>query len=59
MKKVMGHCFDLFCLFPQMEVGSVQNTAAGMPDKQKELDAKVRAVKSDVTVSITFLSRVC
>lgn len=42
-----------------MEVGSVQNTAAGMPDKQKELDAKVRAVKSDVTVSITFLSRVC
>ncbi|NXL24996.1 STAT1 protein, partial [Setophaga kirtlandii] len=33
----------------EMEVGSVQNTAAGMPDKQKELDAKVRAVKSDVT----------
>ncbi|NXH51534.1 STAT1 protein, partial [Rhabdornis inornatus] len=33
----------------EMEVGSVQNTAAGMPDKQKELDAKVRAVKSSVT----------
>ncbi|NXR98985.1 STAT1 protein, partial [Oxylabes madagascariensis] len=32
-----------------MEVGSVQNTATGMPDKQKELDAKVRAVKSSVT----------
>ncbi|NXU02909.1 STAT1 protein, partial [Buphagus erythrorhynchus] len=30
-------------------LGSVQNTAAGMPDKQKELDAKVRAVKSSVT----------
>ncbi|NXR82023.1 STAT1 protein, partial [Pycnonotus jocosus] len=33
----------------EMEVGSVQNTATGMPDKQKELDAKVRAVKSSVT----------
>uniref|UniRef100_A0A8C3V6N3 Signal transducer and activator of transcription n=1 Tax=Catharus ustulatus TaxID=91951 RepID=A0A8C3V6N3_CATUS len=33
----------------EMEVGSVQNTAAGMPDKQKELDAKVRAIKSNVT----------
>ncbi|KAM7049741.1 signal transducer and activator of transcription 1-alpha/beta isoform 2-T2 [Acridotheres tristis] len=33
----------------EMEIGSVQNTAAGMPDKQKELDAKVRAVKSSVT----------
>ncbi|NXI22567.1 STAT1 protein, partial [Sterrhoptilus dennistouni] len=28
---------------------SVQNTATGMPDKQKELDAKVRAVKTSVT----------
>ncbi|NXX28652.1 STAT1 protein, partial [Nicator chloris] len=28
---------------------SVQNTATGMPDKQKELDGKVRAVKSSVT----------
>ncbi|XP_033371918.1 signal transducer and activator of transcription 1-alpha/beta isoform X4 [Parus major] len=33
----------------EMEVGSVQNTATGMPDKHKELDAKVRAVKSSVT----------
>ncbi|CAN8219180.1 unnamed protein product [Coccothraustes coccothraustes] len=33
----------------EMEVGSVQNTATGMPDKQKELDVKVRAVKSSVT----------
>ncbi|NXQ09647.1 STAT1 protein, partial [Peucedramus taeniatus] len=33
----------------EMEVGNVQNAAAGMPDKQKELDAKVRAVKSNVT----------
>ncbi|NXO85841.1 STAT1 protein, partial [Sitta europaea] len=33
----------------EMEVGSVQNTATGMPHKQKELDAKVRAVKSSVT----------
>ncbi|XP_063255953.1 signal transducer and activator of transcription 1-alpha/beta isoform X1 [Prinia subflava] len=33
----------------EMEVGSVQNTVTGMPDKQKELDAKVRAVKSSVT----------
>ncbi|NXR67985.1 STAT1 protein, partial [Rhadina sibilatrix] len=33
----------------EMEVGSVQNTATGMPDKQKELDAKVRAVKISVT----------
>ncbi|XP_030913781.1 signal transducer and activator of transcription 1-alpha/beta isoform X1 [Geospiza fortis] len=33
----------------EMEVGSVQNTATGMPDKQKELDAKVRDVKSSVT----------
>lgn len=48
-------CFDLFCFFPQMEVGSVQNTAAGMPDKQKELDAKVRAIKSSVTVSMIQL----
>ncbi|NXR24839.1 STAT1 protein, partial [Cinclus mexicanus] len=35
--------------FSQRMLGSVQNTAAGMPDKQKELDAKVRAVKSSVT----------
>ncbi|NWH88417.1 STAT1 protein, partial [Aegithalos caudatus] len=33
----------------EMEVGSIQSTATGMPDKQKELDAKVRAVKSSVT----------
>ncbi|XP_063018569.1 signal transducer and activator of transcription 1-alpha/beta isoform X1 [Melospiza melodia melodia] len=33
----------------EMEVGNVQNTATGMPDKQKELDAKVRAVKTSVT----------
>ncbi|XP_050832949.1 signal transducer and activator of transcription 1-alpha/beta isoform X4 [Serinus canaria] len=32
-----------------MEVGNVQNTATGMPDKQKELDAEVRAVKSSVS----------
>lgn len=38
-----------------MEVGNVQSTATGMPDKQKELDAKVRAVKSSVTVSIIKL----
>lgn len=38
-----------------MEVGSVQNTATGMPDKQKELDAKVRDVKTSVTVSIIKL----
>ncbi|XP_054032990.1 signal transducer and activator of transcription 1-alpha/beta [Dryobates pubescens] len=33
----------------QMEVGSAQNTVIGMLDKQKELDAKVRAVKKSVT----------
>lgn len=33
----------------EMEVGSVQNTVIGMLDKQKELDGKVRAVKSSVT----------
>ncbi|XP_050832948.1 signal transducer and activator of transcription 1-alpha/beta isoform X3 [Serinus canaria] len=33
----------------EMEVGNVQNTATGMPDKQKELDAEVRAVKSSVS----------
>ncbi|NXA90980.1 STAT1 protein, partial [Melanocharis versteri] len=33
----------------EMEVGSIQNTVIGMLDKQKELDAKVRAVKSSVT----------
>ncbi|NWI39595.1 STAT1 protein, partial [Picathartes gymnocephalus] len=33
----------------EMEVGSVQNTVIGMLDKQKELDAKVRAVKTSVT----------
>lgn len=45
-------CFDLFCFFTQMEVGSVQNTATGMPDKQKELDTNIRTLKSDVNVSI-------
>ncbi|NWX12809.1 STAT1 protein, partial [Aegotheles bennettii] len=42
--------FDFFsaCL-PQMEVGSIQNTMIGMLDKQKELDAKVKAVKNSVT----------
>jgi len=35
-----------------MEVGGVQNTMTGMLDKQKELDAKVKAVKNSVTVSI-------
>ncbi|XP_065607196.1 signal transducer and activator of transcription 1-alpha/beta isoform X2 [Cyrtonyx montezumae] len=33
----------------QMEVGGVQNTVTGMLDKQKELDAKVKAVKNSVT----------
>ncbi|NXC38518.1 STAT1 protein, partial [Penelope pileata] len=33
----------------QMEVGSLQNTMIGMLDKQKELDAKVKAVKNSVT----------
>ncbi|XP_052531756.1 signal transducer and activator of transcription 1-alpha/beta isoform X2 [Tympanuchus pallidicinctus] len=33
----------------QMEVGGVQNTMTGMLDKQKELDAKVKAVKNSVT----------
>ncbi|NWX34057.1 STAT1 protein, partial [Notiomystis cincta] len=33
----------------EMEVGSVQNTVIGMLDKQKELDAKVKDVKSNVT----------
>ncbi|NXJ20747.1 STAT1 protein, partial [Dicrurus megarhynchus] len=33
----------------EMEVGSVQNTVVGMLDKQKELDAKVKAIKSSVT----------
>ncbi|NWX48539.1 STAT1 protein, partial [Steatornis caripensis] len=32
----------------QMEVGSLQNTVIGMLDKQKELDAKVKAVKNSV-----------
>ncbi|NWI32183.1 STAT1 protein, partial [Sula dactylatra] len=32
----------------QMEVGSLQNTMIGMLDKQKELDAKVKAVKNSV-----------
>ncbi|NXV35495.1 STAT1 protein, partial [Rissa tridactyla] len=31
-----------------MEVGSIQNTVIGMLDKQKELDAKVKAVKNSV-----------
>ncbi|NXM75896.1 STAT1 protein, partial [Serilophus lunatus] len=33
----------------EMEVGGMQNTVVGMLDKQKELDGKVRAVKSSVT----------
>ncbi|NXN17327.1 STAT1 protein, partial [Indicator maculatus] len=33
----------------QMEVGNAQNTVIGMLDKQKELDAKVKAVKKSVT----------
>ncbi|XP_015723123.1 signal transducer and activator of transcription 1-alpha/beta isoform X2 [Coturnix japonica] len=33
----------------QMEVGGVQNTMTGILDKQKELDAKVKAVKNSVT----------
>ncbi|XP_031970158.1 signal transducer and activator of transcription 1-alpha/beta [Corvus moneduloides] len=33
----------------EMEVGNVQNTVIGMLDKQKELDAKVKAIKSSVT----------
>ncbi|NXB64511.1 STAT1 protein, partial [Struthidea cinerea] len=33
----------------EMEVGSVQNTVIGMLDKQKELDAKVKGIKSSVT----------
>ncbi|KFQ39621.1 Signal transducer and activator of transcription 4, partial [Mesitornis unicolor] len=32
----------------QMEVGGIQNTVIGMLDKQKELDAKVKAVKNSV-----------
>ncbi|NXU48221.1 STAT1 protein, partial [Turnix velox] len=36
-------------LLSQMEVGSIQNTVIGMLDKQKELDAKVKAVKNSVT----------
>lgn len=47
--------FDFCCCsacFPQMEVGSIQNTMIGMLDKQKELDAKVKAVKNSVVVSI-------
>ncbi|KFQ45480.1 Signal transducer and activator of transcription 1, partial [Nestor notabilis] len=32
----------------QMEVGNIQNTVTGMLDKQKELDAKVKAVKNSV-----------
>ncbi|NXG16433.1 STAT1 protein, partial [Grallaria varia] len=32
----------------EMEVGGVQNTVVGMLDKQKELDAKVKAVKASV-----------
>lgn len=51
-KRYGSLCFDLFCFFPQMEVGSVQNTVIGMLDKQKELDANVKAIKSSVTVSI-------
>ncbi|NWX86411.1 STAT1 protein, partial [Nothoprocta ornata] len=35
-------------LLNQMEVGSVQNTVVGMLDKQKELDAKVKAIKNSV-----------
>ncbi|NXK22442.1 STAT1 protein, partial [Arenaria interpres] len=35
-------------LSSQMEVGSIQNTVIGMLDKQKELDAKVKAVKNSV-----------
>ncbi|NWI89073.1 STAT1 protein, partial [Pitta sordida] len=33
----------------EMEVGGIQNTVVGMLDKQKELDAKVKAVKASVT----------
>lgn len=51
-KRYGSFCFDLFCFFLQMEVGSVQNTVIGMLDKQKELDANVKAIKSSVTVSI-------
>ncbi|XP_025903408.1 signal transducer and activator of transcription 1-alpha/beta [Nothoprocta perdicaria] len=36
-------------LLNQMEVGSVQNTVVGMLDKQKELDAKVKAIKNSVS----------
>ncbi|NWW48239.1 STAT1 protein, partial [Pedionomus torquatus] len=35
-------------LSSQMEVGSIHNTVGGMLDKQKELDAKVKAVKNSV-----------
>uniref|UniRef100_A0A8B9IM62 Signal transducer and activator of transcription n=1 Tax=Anser cygnoides TaxID=8845 RepID=A0A8B9IM62_ANSCY len=42
----------------QMEVGSVQNTVIGMLDKQKELDAKVKAVKNSVIVNIKTLEDV-
>jgi len=41
-----------------MEVGSIQNTVIGMLDKQKELDAKVKAVKNSVVVSIVQLFKV-
>ena len=53
--------FDICCCsscFPQMEVGSIQNTVIGMLDKQKELDAKVKAVKNSVVVSIVQLFKV-
>ncbi|NWT84498.1 STAT1 protein, partial [Lanius ludovicianus] len=33
----------------EMEVGSVQNTGAGMLDKQKELDSDVKIIKTNVT----------
>ncbi|KAM9380613.1 signal transducer and activator of transcription 1-alpha/beta [Phaethornis superciliosus] len=35
-------------LSSQMDVGNVQNTVIGMLDRQKELDAKVEAVKNSV-----------
>lgn len=41
-----------------MEVGGVQNTMTGILDKQKELDAKVKAVKNSVTVSIVWIPAV-
>ncbi|NXK91267.1 STAT1 protein, partial [Formicarius rufipectus] len=38
-----------------LKLGGIQNTVIGMLDKQKELDAKVKAVKTSVTVSIREL----